>query len=132
MKRFVIAVAVLALSGCATSGVRVTDGQLQQFHAGQTTKQQVIAALGEPTGTMRNADGTTTLTYTYVESSVKPTSFIPFVGLFAGGMNTHSTGVTLDFDKDGVLKNSTASTGQIGTDTGITAGAEPVKDQPRR
>ena len=85
----------LTLSGCASTGVQVTDDQIAQFKEGQTTKQQVIATLGQPTTTMRNSDGTTMLMYTYAEARTRASTFIPIVGMFTGGVDTRSNNVVL-------------------------------------
>ncbi len=133
MKSIVIAVAALALSACASSGVRVTNDQLSQFKEGQTTKQEVLAALGQPTMTMRNADGTTMIMYTYAEARTRGSTFIPIVGAFAGGVDTRSNNVMLTFDRQGILQNTSSSSSEYGTATGIAVDAgSPVTDQPRK
>lgn len=133
MKKIAAIVAALILAGCASSGVRVTDEQMAQFHEGQTTKQEVIAALGQPTTTMRNADGTTLLMYTYSEARTRGSTFIPIVGAFVGGVDTRSNNVMLTFDQQGVLKTTSSSSSQYGTATGIAVdGGAPVTDQPRK
>src|SRR5690606_14654630 len=86
MKTITTALAALMLTACASSGVRVTDEQMSQFKEGQTTQQDVITALGQPTTTMRNADGTTVLMYTYAEARTRGSTFIPIVGAFVGGV----------------------------------------------
>jgi outer membrane protein assembly factor BamE (lipoprotein component of BamABCDE complex) len=133
MKKIAAIVAALILAGCASSGVRVTDEQMSKFHEGQTTKQEVIAALGQPTTTMRNADGTTMLMYTYAEARTRGSTFIPIVGAFVGGVDTRSNNVMLTFDQQGVLKTTSSSSSQYGTATGIAVdGGGPVTDQPRK
>lgn len=133
MKTIITALTALMLTACASSGVRVTDEQMAQFHEGQTTKQEVIAALGQPTTTMRNADGTTMLMYTYAEARTRGSTFIPIVGAFVGGVDTRSNNVMLTFDQQGVLKTTSSSSSQYGTATGIAVdGGAPVTDQPRK
>jgi len=133
MKTIITALTALMLTACASSGVRVTDEQMAQFHEGQTTKQEVIAALGQPTTTMRNADGTTVLMYTYAEARTRGSTFIPIVGAFVGGVDTRSNNVMLTFDQQGVLKTTSSSSSQYGTATGIAVdGGAPVTDQPRK
>lgn len=133
MKKIAVFSAALILAGCAASGVKVTDDQLSQFKEGQTTKQEVIAALGQPTTSMRNADGTTLLMYTYSEARTRGSTFIPIVGAFVGGVDTRSNNVMLTFDKQDVLQNSSSSSNQYGTATGIAVDAGgPVTDQPRK
>ncbi|WP_298016678.1 hypothetical protein [uncultured Castellaniella sp.] len=133
MKKIAALAAALALAGCASSGVKVSDDQLSQFHEGQTTKQEVIAALGQPTTTMRNMDGTTTLMYSYVESRARPSTFIPIVGAFVGGADTRSNMVMMMFDHQDILSRYTSSSSQTGTSTGLATDAGgPVADQPRK
>lgn len=133
MKKFAAALAALVLTACASSGVRVTDEQMAQFHEGQTTKQEVIAALGQPTMTTKNMDGTTTLMYSYFESRVRGSTFIPIVGAFAGGADSRSNSVVLTFDQQDVLKSTSSSSSQYGTAAGIAVDAGgPVTDQPRK
>src|SRR5690554_6309650 len=109
MKKIAAIAAALILAGCASSGVRVTDDQMSQFKEGQTTKQDVIAALGQPTTTMRNSDGTTMVMYTYSEARTRGSTFIPIVGAFAGGVDTRSSNVVLTFDQRGVLQSTSSS-----------------------
>lgn len=133
MKKLAAIVVALTLAGCASSGVRITDEQMSQFKEGQTTQQDVITALGQPTTTMRNADGTTVLMYTYAEARTRGSTFIPIVGAFVGGVDTRSNNVMLTFDQQGVLKTTSSSSSQYGTATGIAVdGGAPVADQPRK
>jgi len=133
MKKFAVVLAALALSACASTGVRVTDDQISQFKEGQTTKQEVVAVLGQPTMTMRNADGTTMVMYTYAEARTRASAFIPIVGAFAGGMDTRSNSVVLTFDQQGVLQSTSSSSSEYGTATGIAVDAGgPAVDQPRK
>lgn len=133
MKKIAAIAVALVLAGCASSGVRVTDEQMSQFKEGQTTQQDVITALGQPTTTMRNADGTTVLMYTYAEARTRGSTFIPIVGAFVGGVDTRSNNVMLTFDQQGVLQSTSSSSSQYGTATGIAVdGGAPVTDQPRK
>lgn len=133
MKKIAALAAALVLAGCASSGVKVSDDQLSQFKEGQTTKQEVISVLGQPTTTMRNADGTTMVMYTYAEARTRASTFIPLVGAFVGGMDTRSNNVVLTFDQQGVLQNTSSASSQYGTASGIAVDAGgPVADQPRK
>ena len=61
--------------------------------------------------------------YRYMQSQAKAANFIPIVGAFAGGADTENTNVTLDFDKDSLLTNYSASQGSSSMGTGINSGA---------
>lgn len=121
------------LTACASSGVRVTDDQMSQFREGQTTRQEVITALGSPTMNVRNADGTSALIYSYFEARTRGSTFIPIVGAFVGGADTRQNTVTINFDRDGVMQSYSSTSGETGTATGIaTDTGGPVLDQPRK
>lgn len=130
--------AVIALSAvlvaCAAGGVKVTDDQLTSFKAGETTKAQVIAAIGAPTMQMRLADGTSMVIYSYYEAKVRPATFIPIVGAFAGGSDSSSNTATLRFDANDRLIDTTSSSSAIGSGTGLSAGQiqTTTAEQPRK
>ncbi|OZI64598.1 outer membrane protein assembly factor BamE domain-containing protein [Bordetella genomosp. 4] len=125
--------ALVLIAGCVSTGVQVKDEQLSSFVPGQTTRQEVIAALGQPTTQMRNADGTSMLIYTHVEAQARAASFIPIVGAFVGGADSRSNQVTLNFDSDGKLLGHSSTESAYGTGYGLSAGqVESVTDQPRK
>lgn len=111
-----------SLASCAASGVRVTDAQLSSLQVGVTTEADVQSRFGAPTARTRNSNGTVQLQYIYAESQIRAASFIPVVGLFAGGSDIKSTMAVLTFGPDGKLKDSWASSSQFGTGIGISAG----------
>ena len=137
MNRIVYTAASLSLAllvSCAASGVRVTEAQLASLTKGRTTMQDVVASFGPPTMRTRAADGTTLLQYVYSEAKVRPASFIPLVGAFAGGTDLRSNVATLRFDGNGLLLDVASSETEMGTGVGASAGAvnpQPVP-QPRQ
>lgn len=124
----------LALTGCAATGVKVTDAQVTAFKPGEATETQVTAALGEPTMRTRMPDGSVMLTYSYAEAQVRPATFIPFIGPLVGGADSRSTAVTLRFDSSGKLIDTYSSSSTFGTGMGPAAGKVESKptDQPRQ
>jgi hypothetical protein len=74
--------------------------------------------LGAPTERSLAADGTTKISYIYAESQIRPATFIPFVGLFAGGSDTRTNTVVFEFDQSGVLTNYNSSESIIGASVG--------------
>jgi outer membrane protein assembly factor BamE (lipoprotein component of BamABCDE complex) len=121
MLRTTIAACGLAicLAGCMTTGTKVQQSELSQFHRGVTTEPQVEAALGKPEGSGLNSDGTRTLTYVYAHASPKAVDFVPIVGLFAGGATGEQTTVVFTFAKNGTLENYKASHSKTDVHTGI-------------
>lgn len=133
--KFLVAtlIATAALTGCAASGVRVTDDQVAHFKKGITTKSDVLQTLGKPTMQMRLGDGTSMVTYSFSETSVRPATFIPIVGAFAGGADSRSNSMTLRFDANDKLIDTTSASFENGTGHGVSAGpVQGVPDQPRR
>jgi len=122
MKAFAVFAIVAALTGCAATGVKVTDAQVSAFKKGEATEAQVLQALGQPTSRMRLPDGTVMLVYSYAEASVRPTTFIPIVGGLVGGYDSRSTSATLRFGADGKLIDTYSSSATYGTGTGAAAG----------
>lgn len=103
MKRTLIAVSLVALSACTTVGTQVEQSQVDQFQRGVTTPVDVQARLGAPQETGHKDNGDTTLSYVYVKGTPKAATFIPVVGIFAGGTDMHQTRVTFEFDPSGHL-----------------------------
>ena len=132
--KFILPMLIAALVGCASTGVKVSDEKLDSFKKGESTVSQVLAALGQPTTTMKMGDGTVMLQYAYSEASVRAASFIPVVGLVAGGSDIHVSTAVLRFDAEGKLIDVTRSSSQYGTGTGVSAGqvsTTPIQ-QPRQ
>jgi hypothetical protein len=118
------------LTGCAAGGTQVREDQVSGFKAGQTTLQQVVSALGPPQQNTVLADGTRAITYIYTKSSVRPETFIPYVGAFVGGADTASNSVTLRFDRNGLLQDYSASSATLGIGTGFEAGSPNPRNGP--
>jgi outer membrane protein assembly factor BamE (lipoprotein component of BamABCDE complex) len=133
MKRIAILVLAVALAGCVSSGVEVKPEQTSDFRPGVTTRQQVVARLGNPTTTATLPDGSTMLVYAFSAAQARPASFIPIVGMFAGGADARSSTVSFQFTPAGVLKSSSSTTSQSGSQLGTTTTDTPLKvDQPRQ
>ncbi len=124
MRPFVIiGVAAVLLSACMRMGVQVTEEQLARFEEGKTTMQEVVSALGQPTGEHSMRNGTRAMTYMYNEMKARPESFIPYVGgILFGGFDQKSSTATLVFDRTGVLKSVTTSSGATGFGMGLSPG----------
>ena len=136
MRGSVVAIVLgLLLGGCAATGVQVKEEQLAAFEKGKTTLQEVVAALGQPTGNTLMPDGSRMISYTYAQAQARPATFIPIVGAFAGGVDARSNTAMLTFDQRGILKSTMSSSHQQGTGTGFAAGTgvQPqVEQQPRQ
>lgn len=110
------------LLGCATVGREISQTQIDTLKQGETTIDQAITTLGQPTTITRTADGRRILAYSFAHAQARPASFIPFVGAFAGGADVRSSLVLITFDSAGILQNYQASQSTTGSGTGFSAG----------
>lgn len=93
-----------AVSGCASqTGVQVQEAQLSAFQKGITTEADVIRAFGAPVTSVRNSDGQKTIGYSFSQVKIRGATFIPIVGMFAGGADSKMNSTIFTFDKDGKM-----------------------------
>ena len=109
----------LTLAACVSSGTKVSAEDTKQFKVGVTTEQEIIAKLGTPNKVITNTDGSKVDIYLHVASNIHAASFIPVVGIFAGGTSTNSDSATFTFDPQNVLKSISNSSGQQDVNTGL-------------
>lgn len=105
----VVALILVALSACASTGTQIKDSQLSAFQIGVTTHADVIRALGPPESEVVSSSGSRSMTYIFSHVSTEAASFIPLVGMFAGGAKAQTNAVTIRFDPNGKLAEVTAS-----------------------
>jgi S1-C subfamily serine protease len=74
-----------------------------------TTHADVIRALGPPESEVVSSSGSRSMIYIFSHFSTKAASFIPVVGIFAGGAKAQTSAVTIRFDPNGKLAEVTAS-----------------------
>lgn len=132
MRVFAAVSLALFVVACGPSyGGKIEPFTLSQFKTGQTTYNDVISTLGPPGALQTRSDGERFATYSYFEGKVRPATFIPIVGFFAGGADTQSQSVTFDFDPNGVLKSYTTSQAQACSGTGALSSVSAANCQPR-
>lgn len=132
-------------SGCVSSGnPSVTDETLtSQIQVNVSTKEDVRRILGQPNSISKHSGSLAMIpglpassassiieswNYTHIAVEVDGATFIPIVGLFAGGATSNLTSFTVVFDDKGVARHlsSTQSTGQ----SGVGSGHEKVSPAP--
>lgn len=102
--RHLVALVLLVLSACTSTGTKVDQDKLSTFVKGKTTYSEVVQQLGKPDQSIAHADGTTTILYTYKQTAGSAVSYIPIVGGFIeDGAGLDNATVTIDFDKKSVL-----------------------------
>jgi len=120
LRNFIRAAAVCAaLSACASAGTKVDPSTAQQFQKGSTTYSEVVAALGEPTTVTTASDGKKTAAYSYAKTTVRPESFIPYVGAFVGGADVKTSAVIFRFDGADKLIDFSTSVSNTGAGYGL-------------
>ena len=122
MKLFLLSAsaAALLLTGCATTGVKIDPARLDAMKVGVTTPAEAIAMFGPPTVETTAGDGAVTLQYTYAEAQVRASTFIPIVGMFAGGTDVKASSVNMSFDRAGKLLAVSKSVSQQATGMGLS------------
>jgi hypothetical protein len=131
--RYAMAVMAAAmLSGCAASGVQVTQEQAQSFQVGRSTYADIVGALGPPTTVTTIASGQRYAVYSYAAVQSRPQNFIPYIGPLVAGYDTKSSAVTFIFDPRDVLVSSSSTQSNMGTGANLAAGSPQAPSaQPR-
>jgi outer membrane protein assembly factor BamE (lipoprotein component of BamABCDE complex) len=93
-------------SGCASTGNKqIADvGTVAKIEEGKSTKADVRALVGEPTKVNFRDDNTEVWEYVYKRGQVRPATFIPVVGWFAGGVDATGSTLTILFNKDNIVQ----------------------------
>lgn len=108
----VLLLAALGLAGCAStmgneSVSKVTAADVKQkIIVGKSTKKDVEQQFGKP-GTVQSSKNGDTWIYQYGQAKSDAVSFIPVVGMFMGGIDATSKTVTVEFAKNGVVRDAT-------------------------
>jgi len=95
--------AIVALTISSPALSQITDDQIATLKVGSTTLADVEAKFGHAATVEKSSDGSETLTYSVTKTRVKAASFVPIIGLFAGGARADVTTDRFEFDKDGLL-----------------------------
>lgn len=123
---------LLAVGGCMSTGVRVSEQEATSFTVGKSTYADVVAALGEPTTTTIDTSGVRVAVYAYSAMQQRPENFIPYIGPFIAGVDTKSSQVTFVFDRDGILRSTSSSQSQAGAGANLSAGTPIQQSAPQR
>lgn len=124
-----LSIASIILAGCAASGVQVSQEAATQFKEGESTESAIIAKLGKPS--MVTMNGTMkVISYTGSQYQTKAASFIPVVGLFAGGGDMAVKTVSYQINQAGILEKIIYS--EYNTNTRMGSQPAPMsQEEPR-
>ena len=136
---FIVALfSCLVFTACASGGnPSVTNQSLvDQIKVDKSTKDDVKRLLGQPTTISRHSGNyaipgivpfnmftnVETWGYTHVDVDVDGATFIPIVGLFAGGATSRVNSLTIVFDDKGVVRHIMSSQTQSRSGMGASSG----------
>lgn len=137
----------LLVSACVSSGNPsvVDQDRISQIKLNTSTKEDVRRILGKPNAISRHSGNysplpglppSTSLTnvevwnYTHINVEVDAATFIPIIGLFAGGATSNINTFTVVYDEQGIVRHisSTQSEGR----SGLGAGGESSSTKPTK
>ena len=118
-KLFFSACTLAILAGCASTGTQISQEAALQFKEGVSTETDILSKLGRPTSVTINGD-IKLISYTGSQYQTKAASFIPVVGMFAGGSDMQVTHAAYQIGPDGILKKIIYSTSGTGARMGAT------------
>lgn len=114
--------AALVMSSAAWAGSKnkLTDEDVAKLQIGSTMYSEIVEKYGKPMQTEMSSDGSRVLVYSVSRTRLKATTFVPVVGLFAGGAKADVTTQRLQFGPDGKLSNVVSSATHV--DCGVWGG----------
>jgi hypothetical protein len=137
---------LFTLMGCVSGGNALVLDQtrLSQIIIDVSTKNDVKRLLGQPnsvsqqSGSPATVHGSTPLpgltypeswSYHHISVDVDGATFIPIVGLFAGGSTSHINTFTVSFDEAGIVRYLSSTQSEARSGMGSTTGPtmEPRK-----
>ena len=128
MKKIVAWNVLIALSflilftiGCVSySGNKIIADRsvTSQIKPNVTTKDEVRTLCGEPTNIQFTDEDEEIWSYYYTKTKTRAGSYIPLVGLVAGGADTETHSLVVKFTEDGIVKKA-ATGGSTGGGGGI-------------
>lgn len=107
MKKIALVITIsIFFLGCASAGNKqIADtGTVAKIEEGKSTKADVRALVGEPTKVKFRDDKTEVWEYVYKRGQVRPATFVPVVGWFAGGMDVTGSTLSILFNKDNIVQ----------------------------
>ncbi len=116
---FVVAVSMSSLAWAGSKN-KMSDDDIAMMKIGGTTYTEIVEKYGKPMQTEMSSDGSRVLVYSVSKTRLKVATFVPVVGLFAGGAKADVTTQRLQFGPDGKLTNVVSSATHV--DCGVWGG----------
>ena len=105
-KFFFLFFTLIFLCSCSSFGTKkIIDADLiLKIEKGKSSKADVKALLEDPVKITFTDNNEEIWEYSYSKSTIRPATFIPCLGLLAGGADTEIHSLTLRFGADGIVK----------------------------
>jgi hypothetical protein len=123
MKRLLIALAASLFAASPPAWAHpkeISPEALTALEPGAATYVDVVAAPGRPSSETFDSSGVRTIAYATTRTHIKAATFIPYVGLFAGGATADVSVVTLSFGADGRLLSYQSTTSNTDCSSNIS------------
>jgi hypothetical protein len=134
---------LLLTSSCVSSGNPsvVDEGRTSQVILNSSTKEDVKRILGKPNSVSRQSGSYVAIpglppsqpgtimeiwSYSHLDVEVDGATFIPIVGLFAGGATSNVNTFTVMFDERGIVRHISSTQSQGHSGLGSSEKAEPI------
>jgi len=125
-KTMILLVLVLGITGCASSGSSVLKSEnkatiQEKIRVGVTTKKEIQTMFGAPLSTGLTEHGLLIWKYVFAKMHADAISYVPIIGLFAGGSTGIKKELTILFDKQDRVKHFDMMTVPVNTKTGLAS-----------
>lgn len=119
----VLCALALGIAGCASAGNQVLAKEdattvSRSIVDGRTTKTEIQTTYGDPNDTSFTDGGNEIWKYTYAYATPTAASFVPVIGIFAGGVDVDKKTLVILFDNAGVVTKHTMSSSHEQTKRG--------------
>lgn len=113
IKLAMVVILVLVAAGCVTMGNRKLDdvSNYLQLKEQQSTKANVYATFGQPHDVRQLDSGNTVWVYYKVHTRPSAWTYVPFIGIAAGGSAREMTFAHFAFDQAGTLQKIQTKSG---------------------
>jgi len=123
----VLFVGLFFLAGCASSGKPIDPGAATAVVKGKTTESELYQMVGRrPESLSLMPDGKKMATWIYTRAQTKAATFVPIVGLFAGGTDLDTTTLQAIISTDGVVENVLYNSSQTEVGLGGSPAPQPI------
>jgi len=108
VKKILVCLLALLVLGCTHTygNKKVANKELDtKVKCGITKKAEVESIFGKPNKITFTDNNEEIWEYVYSRSDIRKASFIPYLGLFVGGVDTKMSTLTIRFKENGIVKS---------------------------